>query len=106
MTELKCEAENCTYNKDHLCSKGDILIGGRHAGKAGETCCESFLERRDGLDAFVSSISRPSSLISVDCEASRCVYNVNYKCHADKVDISGSRANERRETACSTFFVK
>ena len=28
MADLKCVVENCTYNKDCLCSKGDIMVGG------------------------------------------------------------------------------
>ena len=31
MAELKCLAEKCVYNKDYLCSKGDIMVGGKHA---------------------------------------------------------------------------
>ena len=31
MADLKCVVENCTYNKDCLCSKGDIMVGGKHA---------------------------------------------------------------------------
>ena len=43
MAELKCTAVNCTYNKEKLCSKGDIMVGGKHACKMDETCCESFI---------------------------------------------------------------
>ena len=28
MADLKCVVENCSYNKDCLCSKGDIMVGG------------------------------------------------------------------------------
>ena len=28
MAELKCVAEKCVYNKNYLCSKGDIMVGG------------------------------------------------------------------------------
>ena len=34
MAELKCGVENCTYNKDKYCSKGDIMVGGKHAVRA------------------------------------------------------------------------
>ena len=46
MAELKCGAESCTYNKDHLCAKGDIMVGGKHADRSDDTCCESFLVKR------------------------------------------------------------
>ena len=29
MADLKCVVENCTYNKDCMCSKGDIMVGGK-----------------------------------------------------------------------------
>ena len=106
MSELKCMAENCTYNKEKLCSKGDIMVGGKHATSTQDTCCESFAERREGMDAFTSSLSHPSKTISIDCEAVKCVYNSNYKCIADHVDIDGSQAHESRETACATFKEK
>ena len=31
MADLKCAVENCSYYKDCLCSKGDIMVGGKHA---------------------------------------------------------------------------
>ena len=40
MADLKCVVENCTYNKDCLCSKGDIMVGGKHACDCDGTCCE------------------------------------------------------------------
>ena len=101
MAELKCGVENCTYNKEHLCSKGDIMVGGKHADSSDGTCCESFMERRDG--AFTSAIEHPSKTISIDCEAVKCVYNSNYKCVADHVDITGCGADSCRETSCATF---
>ena len=103
MAELKCMAENCVYNKDYLCSKGDIMVGGKHAEGSDDTCCESFMERREGRDSYTSSTSHPSNYISIDCEATKCVYNQNYKCVAEHVDIRGVEANKSAETACATF---
>ena len=31
MAELFCKVENCTYNGDNFCSKGDINVGGENA---------------------------------------------------------------------------
>mgnify|MGYP000784567878 CR=1 FL=1 len=45
MADLKCVVENCTYNKDCLCSKGDIMVGGKHACDCDGTCCESFAQK-------------------------------------------------------------
>ena len=40
------------------------------------------------------------------CEAVKCIYNSNYKCVADHVDIKGCGACDCRETACATFTEK
>ena len=38
MAELKCVVENCTYNNDKCCCKGDIMVGGKEAQKEKEKC--------------------------------------------------------------------
>ncbi len=106
MAELKCGAENCIYNEEHYCCKGDIMVGGKHAHKTEETCCESFAQRREGHDAYTSSLAHPSKTISIDCEAVKCIYNSNYKCIAEHVDIRGCSACDSKETACATFTEK
>ena len=78
MAELKCKAEHCTYNKDHYCSKGDIMVGGKHAVTSEETRCESFAQKRG--DSMTNATCHQSRTISIDCEVARCVYNSNYKC--------------------------
>lgn len=103
MADLKCVVENCTYNKDCLCSKGDIMVGGKHACDCDGTCCESFAQKREGRESFSNSLSHPSHTISIDCEAVKCIYNSNYKCVAEHVDIKGCGACDCRETACATF---
>ena len=44
MTILKCSAMTCVYNKEQLCSKGDIDVTGENATSANETSCGSFRE--------------------------------------------------------------
>ena len=68
---------------------------------AGELCAE---ER--GKESFSNSLSHPSHTISIDCEAVKCIYNSNYKCVAEHVDIKGCGASDCRETACATFSEK
>lgn len=101
MADLKCKVENCSYNSADCCCKGDIMVGGTNACTCDDTCCESF---RDGKrDSFSNALDRPNKSISIDCEAVKCVYNTNYKCHAEHVDIKGCGACDCRETACATF---
>ena len=85
MAELKCAVQNCSYNANERCSKGDIMVGGKHASCSAETCCESFTEKKG--DSFKSAVEHPSEYISIDCEAAKCMYNENYKCTASRVDI-------------------
>ena len=103
MSKLKCGAEKCVYNAERLCCKGEICIGGRHAENSGQTCCESFAERREESGGFTSSIAHPSEHVSIDCEAVKCIYNQDYKCTASHVDVGGVRAAESGETRCETF---
>ena len=42
MTILKCSAMTCVYNKEQLCSKGDIDVTGENATSANETSCGKF----------------------------------------------------------------
>ena len=67
MAELCCSVENCTYNNQCYCCKGDICVGGERAHKDEDTCCESFVQRREG--SYTSSLEHPSRIISIDCEA-------------------------------------
>lgn len=103
MADLKCAVENCMYNENHLCSKGDIMVGGKHANAVDETCCESFSQKREGYDSFKSSTCHPTKTISIDCEAEKCIHNSNYKCKASHVDIKGCGACDCKGTACATF---
>lgn len=103
MADLKCGAMNCTYNEEQCCCKGDIMVGGKNAECIADTCCESFAQRRCGQDTYTSSLSHPGRTIGIDCEAVKCIYNSNYKCVAEHVDIAGSGAIASRETECTTF---
>lgn len=101
MAELKCGVYNCSYNQDRYCCKGDIMVGGTHADCCQDTCCDSFAQKREG--SYVSSLEHPCRTISIDCEAVKCVYNSNYKCHAEHVDIQGGGADNSAGTECATF---
>ncbi len=105
MAQLGCTAKNCIYNQSEYCCKGDIMVGGSEAHNTEGTCCESF---RTGDREHVSNraAGHPEKTISIDCEAVKCVYNTNYRCYADHVDIKGSNAATCKETACATFREK
>ena len=47
MADLNCSVDNCVYNKNEYCCKGDIMVGGKHACTQKETCCESFSDAKN-----------------------------------------------------------
>lgn len=101
MAELKCKANTCCYNNEGNCCKGNIMVGGNHAVAIDNTCCESFSQRRG--ENYRNAMERPSRTISIDCEATNCTYNTNYRCCAQQVEIKGCGAAECGQTACTTF---
>ena len=82
MTILKCSAMTCVYNKEQLCSKGDIDVTGENATSANETSCGSFRERTGSSmkDSYTDDCG--CDKIQIDCKAHNCTYNDNCKCTA------------------------
>jgi len=101
MAVLGCAVRNCVYNKEEQCCKGDIMVGGRKACKEDETCCDSFVDRKN--DSVSNSAKTPYNHISIDCEAENCKYNHNLRCVAEHVDIKGNGAKTSSGTLCATF---
>lgn len=46
MAILDCTVENCTYNKNLRCKKDEIIVEGKNANNAEETCCGSFARKK------------------------------------------------------------
>ena len=46
MTILNCSAVTCIYNKDQLCSRGEIEVMGHDARVSDETSCGSFSNKQ------------------------------------------------------------
>lgn len=103
MTQLDCTVSSCMYCKDNYCRKGDITISGKNASHPGDTCCESFQERKDGAS---NSNGHPSATVNVDCEAEKCKYNENCSCHAGHIGIAGGQACKCQETECTSFVCR
>lgn len=103
MTTLKCSAVSCVYNKDRLCSKGDILVTGEGAHSSSETSCGSFLERSEGAATNSAASGCGCHEIQIDCKAHDCAYNEDCNCTADAIQVEGGSAQTSRETCCGTF---
>ena len=103
MPLLSCMVTNCVYNKDELCSKGDIKVGGRDAKVADETCCDSFLDRADSPVTNSMTSGCGCSTIRVDYEACNCKFNEDKKCVAREISIDGACADKCDDTVCESF---
>lgn len=101
MPVLNCSAITCVYNKDELCSKGEIQVGGANATEAGQTCCESFQERRG--ESMKDSAGCGCTTVGIDCAAQDCAFNEKCKCSAGAINICGSNACQCEDTKCGTF---
>lgn len=104
MPQLKCTVQTCVHNKQFLCDLDAIEVGGSQAKTAGETCCDSFQERKDGSYSNVTGTA--SELSNIDCKATDCKYNEKCECHAGKISVEGSNACDCRGTECATFDCK
>lgn len=108
MPMLSCSAVTCVYNKDELCSKGDIKVGGCDAKVPSQTCCESFEEKKESgmTNSMGMGNSRGYDTIDIYCEAEHCKSNDARKCIAGSIDIAGTDACRCEETKCASFVDK
>ena len=101
MPELKCTVQTCVHNKQYYCDLDHIQVGGEHAKRADETCCDSFEERTG--DTYSNDSEKPRARSNIRCEATECRYNQSCKCHAGKISVEGGDACQCKETECATF---
>lgn len=101
MPELKCTVQTCRHNKNFLCDLDKIEVGGNRATRPGETCCDSFQERRE--DTYSNVTGEASPITNIDCKAKECRYNCDCECHAGKISVEGSNACQCEATECATF---
>lgn len=101
MPELKCTVQTCVHNKQFLCDLDKIQVGGDRATTPGETCCDSFKERKS--DSYSNISGSASGTTKIDCDARGCMYNKECECHAGKISVEGSNACKPESTECATF---
>lgn len=115
MDKLKCNAVNCLYNYNTLCSADEIKVQGEGAMGSSSTSCGTFNSR--SLGNFVSSIGNMNyagaakQMFSntrmephVLCDAVNCTYNTNQICDADAVQIQNEVSTTAEQTECQTFY--
>lgn len=105
MPNLICSVENCFYNADHLCALNKIHVSGTNAEESHSTSCRSFVERGDSFHNSVS-LSNAKKRTDVDCEAKNCIYNEEYHCYADGLNVCGCGSHTSKGTECATFELR
>lgn len=105
MTNLGCSVENCSYNKEHLCSLNEIKVGGDNAVHSDSTCCASFKEKSES-SSNCSNCGCAKEETDIACEACNCMYNKDKCCYASSIDICGCHASKAEHTECATFSCK
>ena len=104
MTELNCSVKNCYYNKNSKCCKGGIHVGGTDATITEATYCEDFREKKDAMTAKAEHCDcGPERKADIKCDAVRCTFNDNCKCHAKEITIEGNNATHQSQTECGSF---
>lgn len=101
MTQLKCDAIHCISNREGRCCRPDIQVGGANATELQQTCCESFRYVESQSNAV--DYSHVNEAMPIRCDAANCVYNRNYECVADAIQMVGRSAQKMEQTACETF---
>lgn len=104
MTRLKCNVENCYFNKSNKCCRESIKVKGLDATVEEATYCNDFKEKRDSMTSKECHCDKGAqNILDVGCNAVRCVYNDNARCHADQIGIIGNGAKHCSQTACESF---
>lgn len=111
MPLLKCGVNSCIYFYNERCSRSVIKVMGETATREKDTNCSSFSEvKRQAEDDYNLEIATIDDIISdylsVNCDATNCIYNRNELCHAKDIKIDGTRARNYKETFCSSFTKK
>lgn len=103
MPRLTCNAINCIYNCEHLCSKSVININDDSDFKK----CLSFhlakQVKEDDYKIEAANLNNVNQYISIECSAKRCFFNNCGLCVSEHVNISGPSSKKISETKCQTF---
>jgi len=103
MTNLDCTVSTCLYNKDDSCSRDNIHIEGTTAKVTEETCCKSFVERKENMSNSAADAAKPTNIL---CDAKNCIYNEECRCDAEHIGVAGRNACDCKETECASFRCK
>lgn len=104
MPALDCSVRTCYYNKENRCCLDGIKVEGTMAEISSSTACGSFKAKTgDSISNGSCCDTAPSTRLSVDCLAEKCIFNEKCTCKAEHIGIEGSNAHTSEETACGSF---
>ena len=108
MPALQCSARTCVYNKGELCSKGDIKVGGGRATRADETCCESFMERKDTMSNSMTTADTGCgcTTVGISCDAKSCKSNDQLQMHRGRCQYRRNGRLYRKRDLLRQLYVQ
>lgn len=113
MTNIKCSAVNCGFNKGKYCNKHNVKVEGLFSRSKLGTFCQSFTKPIDVKDfnaemanEMYTGYDLDENLINVSCSANYCIYNEENKCTAPNIKVGFSNAKYRSETQCDSFKLR
>lgn len=105
MDKINCNVESCSHNNSRICYANRVNVGGRSAKNPCDTCCGSFLDKKN-YSNLTNNTNSDGSCDCLVCDAINCHYNDNKLCTANSISVSGGNANIYTETNCDTFKLK
>lgn len=96
MSNLKCAAENCTYNSNGDCYAGGIRIDGKMQLQL-VILVAYHLSQNKIINENVLNATNIVSTLNIECKAVKCRFNKSELCDANFVKINAH--NE----SCETF---
>lgn len=103
--KINCAVNNCSHNNSGTCFSNRVNIGGEGAIEDFDTCCGSFLDKRN-YGSLSNNTNGTACCDCLVCKANNCTYNSNNLCQLDSINVSGSGVNLYTETNCESFSLK
>lgn len=110
---LACRAKNCIHNKRSTCGASNIHIRGANATSGDFTECSSFMEKgiKNSLENVYNYNIGGNTYNNynygvnpqINCDATKCQYNINGDCVSNYVQIDGIGALDSNRTGCQSF---
>lgn len=102
MSRINCEVTSCSHNKSQVCYANCVDIVGASAKAEKGTCCGSFLSKTV-YSELTNNVLSAGSCDCLKCSVETCVYNKNYLCSLDSIQVSGENAEYYTHTGCASF---